>query len=57
LSEDTLSAERFENYLKLRRELGYLARKQDVLDRIEEKRRWKRINKAVREQYRNRDKP
>jgi ribosome biogenesis GTPase / thiamine phosphate phosphatase len=57
LSEDKLSIERFENYVKLRRELGYLERKQDVLGRIEEKRRWKRINKAVRERYRSRDKP
>ena len=57
LSENTLSADRFDSYLKLRREIGYLERKQDVLGRIEEKRKWKQINKAVRDQYRNRDKP
>ena len=57
LSNGTLGAERFESYLKLRRELGYLERKQDVLGRIEEKRKWKQLHKAARELYRSRDKP
>ena len=57
LANNTLSSERFESYLKLRRELGYLARKQDVLSAIELKRKWKRTHKAVKQMYRNRDKP
>ena len=57
LSRDELSNERFESYCKLRRELNYLTRKQDVLARIEENRKWKRTHKAVRELYKNRDKP
>lgn len=57
LAKHELSAERLESYLKLRRELGQLARKQDVFARIQEKRRLKRINRAVRELYKHRDKP
>jgi ribosome biogenesis GTPase / thiamine phosphate phosphatase len=51
LDEGRLDADRFESYLKLRRELDYLARKQDVLARVEENKRWKRLHKAAREQY------
>jgi ribosome biogenesis GTPase len=57
LAAQQLSAERFESYLKLRRELNYLERKQDVFARIEENRKWKLANKRVRELYKNRDKP
>jgi ribosome biogenesis GTPase / thiamine phosphate phosphatase len=57
LERNELSAERFESYLKLRRELAYLTRKQDVLTRIEENRKWKRIHKANRNMYKNRNKP
>jgi len=52
-----LSPERFESYLKLRRELAYFTRKQDVLARIEETRKWKRTHKSIREFYKHRDKP
>lgn len=52
-----LPADRYESYLKLRRELAFAARKQDVFARIEENRRWKRLHKAAKELYRNRDKP
>jgi ribosome biogenesis GTPase / thiamine phosphate phosphatase len=57
LAKNEISAERFESYLKLRRELQHLERKQDVLARIEQTRRWKRIHKAVRDMYKHRDKP
>jgi ribosome biogenesis GTPase len=56
LASERLSSGRFESYLKLRRELGYLERKQDVLARIEENRKWKQIHKANREMYKHRDK-
>jgi len=57
LAGNTLSSERFESYLKLRRELGYLARKQDIVSALELKRKWKRTHKAVKQMYKNRDKP
>jgi len=56
LVDERLAAERFESYVKLRKELQYLDRKQDVMARIEETRRWKRIHKAAREQYRSKGK-
>jgi ribosome biogenesis GTPase / thiamine phosphate phosphatase len=52
-----LSPERFESYLKLQRELDYLERKQDVAARAEHNRQWKRLHKAARNLYKNRDKP
>lgn len=57
LEKHQLNSGRFESYLKLRREIRYLAGKQDTLARIKENRRWKRINKAIRELYKDRDKP
>jgi ribosome biogenesis GTPase len=55
LADQQLSLERFESYTKLKRELGYLERKQDVFARIEQNRKWKRIHKAVRDMYKHRD--
>jgi len=57
LEVEQLEAGRYESYIKLRRELAFLERKQDVYARIEENRRWKRIHKANREIYKNRGKP
>ena len=57
LAENQISLARFESYLKLQRELGYLARKQDAMARSEQKRQWKRMHKAARELYKNREKP
>jgi ribosome biogenesis GTPase / thiamine phosphate phosphatase len=57
LRKNEIGAERFESYLKLRRELAFLTRKQDVLARIEQNRKWKQIHKANRNMYKNRDKP
>jgi ribosome biogenesis GTPase len=57
LRKQQLSAGRFESYLKLRRELKFLERKQDVFARIDETRKWKKIHKAARERYKSRDKP
>lgn len=45
---ETVDEERLQSYRKLRRELDYLARKQDQSAALEEKRRWKRIHKAMR---------
>lgn len=57
LAREEITAERFESYLKLRRELDYLNRRQDVLARIEQTRKWKAIHKEIRERYKNRGKP
>jgi ribosome biogenesis GTPase len=57
VEREQLSPDRLESYLKLRRELGYLNRKQDALAQIEETRKWKSIRKAVRELYKHRNKP
>lgn len=51
LSEGSLDQARFESYRKLRRESAYVARKQDVLARIEETKRWKRIHKSMRRHH------
>ena len=55
IQENRLDSARFENYLTLRRELNYLARKQDVVARAEENKRWKRLHKAQKEMYRLRN--
>jgi ribosome biogenesis GTPase len=57
VAERELSAEQFQNYLKLRREVEHLSTRQDALRRIQEKNRWKRIHRAQREMNKNRDKP
>jgi ribosome biogenesis GTPase len=55
LADQQLSLGRYESYTKLKRELGYLERKQDVFARIEQNRKWKRIHKAVRDMYKQRE--
>ncbi|HUK81816.1 MAG TPA: ribosome small subunit-dependent GTPase A [Verrucomicrobiae bacterium] len=48
LADGTLDPERFRNYLKLQRELRYLAARQDQRIRQAEKARWKQISRAMR---------
>ena len=48
LAAGDLEAARFESYKKLQRELRAMAAKTDVRIRIEERRKWKQINMAVR---------
>jgi ribosome biogenesis GTPase len=43
---------RYESYLKLRREMAYMARRQDHRLRADEKRRWKQIAQMMRERKR-----
>lgn len=47
-TEGRLDAERLGNYMNLKRELRYLARKGDVLARIAERKKWKKVHKAIR---------
>ncbi|MBO0799020.1 MAG: ribosome small subunit-dependent GTPase A [Blastocatellia bacterium] len=49
LQSGSLDAERFENYLKLQRELNYLAIRQDQLAQRIEKQRWKKLSQAAAE--------
>lgn len=46
--EGTLEADRLESYLKLRREADHVAKKQDKLAQLQNKRKWKIIHKAAR---------
>jgi ribosome biogenesis GTPase len=48
VEESELPAGRLEAYHKLRRELAYLERSQDVSAALEEKRKWKAIHRAMR---------
>jgi ribosome biogenesis GTPase len=49
VSDGDLDETRLGSYRKLQRELAYLARRQDEWAAAEEKRRWKRIHKAMRQ--------
>ena len=48
LNDKTLSAERYESYLKLRKEYDYLASRRIMKASALEKSRWKKISKAVK---------
>lgn len=48
LSDGSLSAERYQNYQKLQRELAFLARKEDVRLQAAEKQKWKKIAQSMR---------
>lgn len=48
LENGTLDRGRYQNYLKLQKELAYLARKEDQKAQLAEKEKWKKINKAMR---------
>jgi ribosome biogenesis GTPase len=48
LEKGNLSKERYENYLKLLKELKYLESKKNVSAQIEEKRKWKAIHKELK---------
>jgi ribosome biogenesis GTPase len=55
LDEGQLWADRYESYLKLRGELAYLERKQDVFQQLELKRKWKAMHKAHKKRYKTRE--
>jgi ribosome biogenesis GTPase len=48
LSDGTVPQDRYDSYLKLRKELAFLERKQDVWAELENKRKWKMLHKAHR---------
>jgi len=49
LEEGTLTDKRYQNYVKLQRELAFLARKENRQAQAAEKNRWKQINKSLRD--------
>jgi ribosome biogenesis GTPase / thiamine phosphate phosphatase len=49
--------ERYDSYLKLRKELAFLHRKQDLSAELEQKRKWKAIHKAHRAMQKMQRKP
>jgi ribosome biogenesis GTPase len=49
LEDGSLDPQRFESYLKLQQELGYLARRQDALMQRNERNRWKKLAKMAEE--------
>jgi len=48
LRSGTLKRERYDSYLKLQRELAYLARKESVHLRLQEKAKWKQIHQQMK---------
>ncbi|MFP4351136.1 MAG: ribosome small subunit-dependent GTPase A [Desulfococcaceae bacterium] len=54
LETGQLAQDRYESYQKLRREQHWLQQKQDTAGRINRKRRFKEISKAVRKMYKDR---
>jgi ribosome biogenesis GTPase len=55
VAEGRLPADRLESYLKLQDEIAHLARQQDERLQLDEKRRSKVIGKALKAQYKQRD--
>jgi ribosome biogenesis GTPase len=47
LDDGTIDPARYQNYEKLQRELGYLARKQDVRAQIAVKKKWKKLSRLA----------
>ncbi len=49
LDDGTLDRNRFENYLKMKREMLYIERKQDVGAAVAERTKWKKIHKMAKD--------
>ncbi len=54
LSDESLSAERWQSYLKLQRELSFVVRKEDPAAEAANRARWKQIHKTQRAKYKHR---
>ncbi|GAB4226463.1 MAG: ribosome small subunit-dependent GTPase A [Elainellaceae cyanobacterium] len=54
IDQGILDPDRLLSYQKLNREVAYVARKQDQRAQLEEKAKWKKINKEMRQKYRGR---
>ncbi len=49
----SISKQQYENYIKMRKEIKYLETKQDIFAKLEEKRKWKNINKEIKRFFNN----
>jgi ribosome biogenesis GTPase / thiamine phosphate phosphatase len=56
VGDGSLDAARLESFKKLQREVAHLARKTDVLARLEHEKQWKRVHRQQSRMYRERDK-
>lgn len=56
LNNGLIEEERYKNYLKLQKEVKFLKTKVDKFAELEEKRKWKNINKEIKRYFKNRDK-
>jgi ribosome biogenesis GTPase / thiamine phosphate phosphatase len=54
IAAGTLTKDRYESYIKLQRELAFLARKMDKKAQLAEKERWKKIHRELRGFYKRR---
>ena len=54
IGRGTIDDARFQNYLKLQKELRYLAARREGRVRLEEKERWKKINQWAKQIKKNR---
>ncbi|MGI1657869.1 MAG: ribosome small subunit-dependent GTPase A [Desulfitobacterium sp.] len=53
INAGSLSQERYTSFKKLQRESQYIVRKTNLYERLEEKKKWKKINQQIKEHYRN----
>ncbi|WP_027410715.1 ribosome small subunit-dependent GTPase A [Anoxybacteroides tepidamans] len=53
IADGRVAQERYDSYLKLQRELAFFERKANKKAQIEEKERWKKINRDLRKFYKN----
>lgn len=53
VKDGTITQQQYNNYLKLRKELKYLERKQDKFAELEEKKKWKNIGKEIKRYFKN----
>ncbi len=54
LADESLSAERWQSYLKLQREVAFIVRKDDPAAEAEHRAQWKQIHKTQRAKYKQR---
>lgn len=52
ISEGQLAEERYESFKKLQREANYISRKANLQEQLEVKKKWKKINRELKEHYR-----
>lgn len=55
ITDGSLSQERYSSFKKLQRESQYIVRKTNLHERLEEKKKWKKINQQFKEHYRNKN--